>query len=311
MLYGARIGLLLLTALSANMVPACGRSFRPGGPSDRDVARAVSAADDAAFPFAALHYIPLIAAFASSASTTDVRYVANSGMLVTASGRRFLIDAPIRQGIAPYATSSAAERGSLEGARAPYAGVDAILITHWHEDHFSAEAVAAHLSSNPRAIVVSSPEVVERVRGVAPALAASRLRAVLPAPGQSQRVDVGGTPVRVLRIRHNPSRRPPEQHLGFLIGDSAPVLHVGDADPAADNFALLRSLPPIDLAFLPFWYVSDDTNRRLVADAIRPKRIVAMHVPPKDASKIAAALREANVGAQLAVRPGSPLAGER
>ena len=310
MLYGARIALFLLSALSANMVPACGRSFGRGGPSDRDVARARSAADDTAFPLAALHYVPLIGAFAPGGSSTDVRYIANSGMLVTASGRRFLIDAPIRDGIAPYATSSAAERGSLEGARAPYAGVDAILITHWHEDHFSADAVAAHLTSNPRAILVSSPEIVERVRAVAPALTASRLRAVLPAPGQSQRVDVAGTPVRVLRIRHNPSRRPPEQHLGFLIGDSAPVLHVGDADPAADNFAVLRSLPSIDLAFLPFWYVSDAGNRRMVADAIRPRRIVAMHVPPKDVPTIAAELRKANVGAQLAALPGSPLPGE-
>ena len=310
MLHGTRIALSLLSALSANMVPACGRSFGPDAARDRDVARATAAPDQAAVSLVALH-VPLVAAFASIAPATDVRYVANSGMLVTASGRRFLIDAPIREGIAPYATSSAAERGSLEGARAPYADVDAILITHWHEDHFSADAVAAHLSSNPRAILVSSPDIVDRVRGVAPGLAASRLRAVLPPPGQSQRVDIGGTPVRVLRIRHNPSRRLPEQHLGFLIGDSAPVLHVGDADPAADNFAVLRSLPPIDLAFLPFWYVNNDANRRFVADVIRPKRIVAMHVPPKDAPTIAAALREANVGAMLAVLPGSPLGRER
>ena len=303
MLYGAAFPLLLLSALSA-MVPACGRSLG----RDRDLARATSPSDHAPFSLASLQYLALVTVFAPRVSTADVRYVANSGMLVTTSGRRFLIDAPIRDGITPYATSSASERGSLEGARAPYADVDAILITHWHEDHFSAEAVAAHLSSSPRAILVSSPEVVERVRGVAPALAASRLRAVLPAPGQSQRVDVGGTPVRVLRIRHNPSRRPPEQHVGFLIGDAAAVLHVGDADPAADNFAVLRSLPSIDLALLPFWYVSDDANRRLVADSIQPRRIVAMHVPPGDASKIEAALRAANVGAQIAVLPGSALA---
>ena len=40
MLYGPRIALLLLLALSAHMVPACGRSFGHGGPVERDVARA-------------------------------------------------------------------------------------------------------------------------------------------------------------------------------------------------------------------------------------------------------------------------------
>jgi L-ascorbate metabolism protein UlaG (beta-lactamase superfamily) len=239
---------------------------------------------------------------------TEVRYVANSGMLLTISRRRFLIDAPIRAGIPPYATSSREERALLEAARGPYQDVDAILITHWHEDHFSADAVAAHLSSSPRTILVSSPEVIDRVRGVAPGLHASRLRAALPSPGGSEQVDIGGVPVHVLRLRHNPARRLPEQHVGFLIGATAPALHVGDADPAIDNFAGLKSLPPVDLAFLPFWYVADAANRRVVADAIRPGRIVAMHVPPPDADTIAAALRGANVAAVLASHPGTMLA---
>ena len=150
----------------------------------------------------------------------DLRYVANSGMLVATSGRRFLIDAPIRDGIVPYATSSPDERTRLEGATAPYAEVDAILVTHWHEDHFSAAAVAAHLLRSPRTLFISSPEVVERLRTAAPGLPASQTRAVLPAPGGVEQVDVSGVPVRVLRIRHNPSRRLPEQHVGFLIGSA-------------------------------------------------------------------------------------------
>lgn len=65
---------------------------------------------------------------AGPASAPAIRYVANSGMLVTLDGRRFLIDAPIRDGIAPYATSSADERAQLEAARAPYDSVDAVLV---------------------------------------------------------------------------------------------------------------------------------------------------------------------------------------
>ena len=106
-----------------------------------------------------------------------------------------LIDAPIRDGIPPYATSSAAERERLEGALPPYDRVDAVLVTHWHEDHFSAEAVAAHLSRNRRAVLVSSPEVVERVRAAAPGVAAERLRAVLPSPGAAELVTIGRLPI--------------------------------------------------------------------------------------------------------------------
>jgi L-ascorbate metabolism protein UlaG (beta-lactamase superfamily) len=236
-----------------------------------------------------------------------LHYVANAGVLVTVEGRRFLIDAPIRDGIAPYATSPADERARLEGATAPYDAVDAILITHWHEDHFSPEAVAAHLTRNARAVLVSSPEVVTRVRAVASDLSVQRLRGILPAPGQAEAVTVGSVTVRVLRIRHNPTRRLPEQHVGFLIGEGAPVLHVGDADPAADNFVLLRSLPKVDVALLPFWYVLDAASRRFVADSIGPRQIVGIHLPPADAASVARTLGEAGVSVFLPPAPGSPI----
>jgi L-ascorbate metabolism protein UlaG (beta-lactamase superfamily) len=261
--------------------------------------------------FGAFYRIPLADALASVSAATDVRYVANSGMRFAVSGRRFLVDAPIRDGIPPYAVNTAAERALLEGARAPYESVDAILITHWHEDHFSPDAVAAHLANSPRTMLISSPEVIERVRSTAQGFQSAQLRAVLPAPGQALRVDVGDVPVHVLRIRHNPSRRLPEQHVGFLVGGPLPVLHVGDADPAADNFALLKSLPPVDLAMLPFWYLTDERNRRLVGEVIQPRRIAAMHVPQRDAETIEAAVRAAHSGAVVATVPGSALAGLR
>ena len=247
----------------------------------------------------------------AQAAGPQIHYVANSGMLVTVSGRRFLIDAPIRDGIPPYPVSSPEERARLEGARPPYDAVDAILITHWHDDHFSAGAIAAHLQANPRTIVVSSPQVVEALIAAAPAVAASRLRSVLPAPGQSHRLDVGGVPVHVLRIRHNPSRRFPDQHVGFLIGAADPVLHVGDADPAAGNFTVLTSLPRVDVALLPFWYLSDEGNRRFVAEAIRPRRIVAMHASSEDALKLTGTLRELRFPATVASATGSRLALEK
>jgi L-ascorbate metabolism protein UlaG (beta-lactamase superfamily) len=153
--------------------------------------------------------------------------------------------------------------------------------------------------------------VTDRLARAAPDLPAARLSAVLPAPGQSLRVDVSGVPVHVLRIRHNRTRRFPEQHLGFLIGETETVLHVGDADPVADNFRPLRHLPSVDLALLPFWYVLDDSSRAFVRTSIAPRRIVAMHLPLQDAAPTASRLREAGVNVTLAVQPGSAIALER
>jgi len=166
-------------------------------------------------------------------------------------------------------------------------------------------AVAAHLSRNARAILISSPEVVDRVRAAAPGLAAGRLRGLLPAPGASELVTIDGVPIRVLRVRHNPARRLPEQHVAFLIGDAATVLHTGDADPKAENFTVLRGLPRVHLALVPYWFLLSETNRTFVQEAIAPQRIAAMHVPPQGADDVRSRFAAAGVRPFLLVTPGT------
>jgi L-ascorbate metabolism protein UlaG (beta-lactamase superfamily) len=255
-------------------------------------------------------HVPLADALAPGDSP-QLRYVANAGVLVEAEGRRFLIDAPIRDGLAPYATSTADERQRLEHAEPPYHRIDAILVTHWHEDHFSPEAVAAHMAHDRATVFVSSPEVVERLATAAPELSRDRLHPVLPSPGQAEQVRVGGVTVRVLRLRHNPSRRFPAQHVGFLVGDRRPVLHVGDADPVADNFAVLRGLPSVDLACLPFWFALDGSNRQLIVETIHPRRVVGVHLPPADAPDVRSRIEAGPLRVTLAESPGGQLATDR
>jgi L-ascorbate metabolism protein UlaG (beta-lactamase superfamily) len=93
--------------------------------------------------------------------------------------------------------------------------------------------------------------------------------------------------------------------VGFLIGATATVLHVGDADPRPSNFALLGDLPRVDLALLPFWYVLDEESRAFVRSSIAPRRIFAMHLPPEDASRVAGRLGAARVAVALPGTHGS------
>jgi L-ascorbate metabolism protein UlaG (beta-lactamase superfamily) len=237
-----------------------------------------------------------------------VRYVANAGVMLTVDGRKVLIDAPIRDGIPPYTTSSPDERARLEEARSPYDGVTAILITHWHEDHFNPEAIASHLRRSARTVLISSREVVERVRAVAADLPADRFRPTTPAPASAQVVEVAGLRIHVLRIRHNPTRRLPEEHVGFLIEGTRTALHVGDADPSAANFNLLAGLPAVDVALVPFWFLTNATTARTtVAGVMKPKHVVGLHLPSADAEDAVRTLRERGLNAPLLRVPGEIL----
>ena len=77
--------MLLFSALSAHMVPACGRFYA----RERDVASAATAPDHASFALAALDNVPLVAtqASASCLSTTagSIRIACTAGQMAAAS----------------------------------------------------------------------------------------------------------------------------------------------------------------------------------------------------------------------------------
>lgn len=240
---------------------------------------------------------------AGAAETCSLEAVANAGVLFRSGEQAFLFDAPFRDGVAPYETPSVRQRQRLESAAPPYARLAAILITHWHADHFDAAAVASHLRHDPRTVLIASGEVIDRVRSAG--ASARQLRELTPAQGKTLSADIAGTRVHAIRLRHNPARRTPEQHLGFLVEGCADVLHVGDANPDADNFSALRNLPKADAALLPYWYLENAPSLAFVRDAIAPARIVPVHIPPTERAAVAQAQRSVPQAALLPAAGGA------
>lgn len=222
------------------------------------------------------------ASFAAPAPTpqgVEVTYLGNEGFLLQAGETGVLIDALFGDGIPGYQVVPAELREALEAGRPPFGKVDLVLATHEHGDHFDPAAVRRFLTANPRAVFLSTPQAVERLRAEGESLG-DRVRAILPPPDRPETVQVAGVQVRVFSLHHGQER--PTQNLAFLVELAGfKIFHVGDTEVEAAEIAPLSlAEAEIDLALLPPWTLAQVD---LVRDGIQPRRLGLMHVPARDA----------------------------
>ncbi len=215
----------------------------------------------------------------------EVTYLANEGFLIAAGDARVLVDALFGDGLAGYETVPAATRRELEAASGSFAGVDLVLASHHHGDHFDPRAVARHLENNPGARFVSTRQAVERLRRVAGfERFADRVEGHWPAEGETAAVEHAGIRVTVLNLHHGRDRRPPVQNLGFLIEiGGLRLLHVGDTEVTVEDvrpYALGDA--GVDVFFAPAWTFTYDVWRPVLAEVGARARVV-MHLAAEGA----------------------------
>ena len=212
----------------------------------------------------------------------EVTYIANEGFLLRSGGSTVLIDALHRGEIEMYAKPSERTLHDLESAASEFADVGLILVSHYHRDHFKAEAVANHMAANPGARLISSPQVVEEVRRAASNEINSD-SAYPMVPGRAK-FRLAGVDLELFRLPHGTGRYAKIQNLGqIFVVDGIKFLHIGDAEVIAENFAVHKlAKDRIDYAFIPYWFLTDAEGRRIVSEIIRPRHVIAMHIPPAE-----------------------------
>ncbi len=199
--------------------------------------------------------------------------------MIAGAGRKILIDALFGEGLDGYAVVSPAQRALLEQAREPFADVDAVFATHFHDDHFNATSVLAHLMSNPQAFFFSTPQAADKLKATGK-FDAVKTRVVATLPKEGERFHSGhrGLHAQLLNIHHG--RKRPVENLGFIVEIGGKrILHIGDSEAEAAVFQKYEvAKDRIDVAFLPFWYFLDDDWKRAVREQIQPRHIVVMHI---------------------------------
>jgi len=209
----------------------------------------------------------------------SVTYVANSGFLLRAGGKAILIDA-LFDGFPGAYTLPASVREPLLAGHPPFDGIDLILATHDHGDHFSAAAVRRALESNPRAVFVGPAAAVAALTGLG-----DRARSLEVAEGQRGTLEVNRIRIDAMRLSHGtpPPGRPDIVNLAYLVtAGGVKFFHTGDIDVNVIPISYLQGLgvpdDHVDVAFVPHFLLGLPFPLPFVTEGIRPRFVVASHL---------------------------------
>jgi len=239
----------------------------------------------------------------------EVTFIGNEGVVVATPGGCVAIDALFGHGAKAYSFAPDAVIDAIEAARSPFDGIDVVLATHFHPDHFNPRSVGRHLRARSETRFISTPQACVLLDRKDPGFAgmSPRVTAVYPPQGRRRTVLVGGIRVDAFRLSHGRVNFGNVEQVGFLIyAGGAVFLHLGDGIIDERTLSAVGVLDErIDAAFLPFWYLIHEFGKRLMENRLHPGMVFAVHIPPPEQAAI-----ESQIAAFMpdAVPLGRPLA---
>jgi len=217
----------------------------------------------------------------------NISYIGNMGVLLGSGGEAVLIDG-LHKVYKPAYTypSDKTVKQIIQGSYQQYGTITMALVTHHHRDHFDPDHLLALLSANPATFVLAASQVSDKIRQKIP-VKESRIQQQLQQISYDDTVDTirnGQVEVTVFKCPHVNPKHASVQNLAFLVNiNGYKVLHVGDSHWEVAFQALQQAkltAASIDIAVLPYWMLLDSHSKEKVDQLIRPKKLIATHVPP-------------------------------
>lgn len=215
-------------------------------------------------------------------------FLANEAILVVAGETKLLFD-PLFSTSYGYPLVDPETRAQIMAGEAPYDGVDVILVSHVHGDHFDAAAINAYLAAHPEVLLVAPAQAAGQLQltaGWDPAFSA-RIHAIafdeeiremsLPANGVADAVRID-----TVYIPHA-GNRPHIQNMTYRVtlNEMATVMHMGDATPEPAIYvthAEFFGAQTTHRAFPPFWIIGE-WGEAVAQERLNADTVTGIHAP--------------------------------
>jgi L-ascorbate metabolism protein UlaG (beta-lactamase superfamily) len=243
------------------------------------------------------------------ADDSVAHYMANEALMVVHGNTKIMFDPIYKNSYNNYMLLPDEMEAALFAGEAPYDGLDAIFISHYHGDHFSPEDVIRFMKARPDVELYAPSQAVVALRVVATDAdqrVFDRVKIVdLEYKDAPVTLSVNNLKIEAIRIPHSgwPTGRLDIANIVWRVtlDNATTVIHLGDADANDVHFAtdseFWNSNQP-DMAFPPYWFYSSQSGLDILSSRIAAKQSVGIHVPEamsNDASAWPAQLRNVDL----------------
>ncbi len=255
-----------------------------------------------------------VCAFATAQENSTVQYLANEGVMVAHGETKILFDPIHNYPNDTYQKVPPAMQEAIYAGQPPYDGVDAVFVSHYHADHFSAPGLARLLRERPDIHLYAPAQAVAELRQQGSAKDEPIFERVtifdLEYGDTPVFVRKGGLLIEAVHVPHSgwPTARTDVQNIAFRVTleETSTVVHLGDADARLVHFEKDRAFwdeREVDLALPPYWFLLSDNGREILEDRLYSRHSIGIHVPATYATD-RSSIPEELIGEDLFMRPG-------
>ena len=209
-----------------------------------------------------------------------ITYIANAGVLVDIGQTKYVIDGLCKSIMPIYKDTPDVYRERLINGLRPFNNIDIMFYTHHHSDHYNVDNTEDFIKNNNSTMIVATKKVKDSLKSIKEEMILD-----LDIPRGSHRdINIGNVRVKILSMKHEGKEYEDVQNYGYLIDvDGIKILHIGDALATSENYANIDLLnQDIDILIVPFPYVGKPSSRQIIEKYIKPKKIIALHMPKEE-----------------------------
>ena len=213
-----------------------------------------------------------------------ITYLGNEGVLIQNGQTKVMVDALFDEYNLRFHAPSANLMTKIMTQTAPYDGVDLVLVTHAHRDHFNAQIAVDYLNSNKEALMIVPPQAIDSMKQYPESFAKVKDRVnSFPWKKGWRQATFGEISIKTTYMLHAGKSNKYTQNAIYIINiGGKQVIHLGDTQMERDHFDNLRlEYENFDAAIVPFWYLTSVYGAELVRKFMHSKEIIGVHFPKK------------------------------